>query len=132
MNRHLYLFQLVLIILLSSCAIQVPPSGGMKDATPPVLIASTPGNYSVDFDGNDIKLDFDEYIALNDITGQLIVSPLLKYPVESKIRKKSLILHIQDTLLANTTYTFNFGNGIVDNNEGNKLENFQFVFSTGP
>lgn len=121
----------IISILFESCAIQVPPDGGKKDMEPPHLLSSEPANYSNLFKGRDLKLDFDEFISLNEIGSQLIVSPLLKYPPELKIRKKSLLIHFQDTLLENTTYTINFGQGITDNNEGNKLENFQFVFSTG-
>lgn len=120
------------VLFLGSCAIQVPPGGGSKDLKPPQLISSEPANFSSLFRGNDIRLNFDEYISLNDISTQLIVSPLLKYPPEIKIRDKSLLIHIRDTLIENTTYTINFGQGISDNNEGNKLENFQYVFSTGP
>ena len=121
----------IISILFESCAIQVPPDGGKKDMEPPHLLSSEPANYSNLFKGSDIQLNFDEFISLNEIGSQLIVSPLLKYPPELKIRKKSLLIHFQDTLLENTTYTINFGQGITDNNEGNKLENFQFVFSTG-
>lgn len=117
--------------LLQACAIQVPPGGGEKDVLPPKLLSSEPENFSTLFKGNDIRLDFDEYIALNELSTQLIVSPLLKYPPEVQVRKKSLLIHIKDTLIENTTYTMNFGKSIMDNNEGNKLENFQFVFSTG-
>jgi uncharacterized protein (DUF2141 family) len=34
-------------------------------------------------------------------------------------------------LQPNTTYTFNFGNSVEDNNENNKLERFKYVISTG-
>src|SRR5690606_7773198 len=37
----------------------------------------------------------------------------------------------QEPLQENTTYNINFGNAIQDNNEGNKLPYFQYVFSTG-
>ena len=121
----------IISILFESCAIQVPPDGGKKDLEPPHLLSSEPANYSNLFKGHDLQLNFDEFISLNEIGSQLIVSPLLKYPPVLKIRKKSLLIHFQDTLLENTTYTMNFGQGIADNNEGNKLENFQFVFSTG-
>jgi hypothetical protein len=124
-------FLVLFTVLLSSCAIQVPPGGGDKDTTPPRLLSSEPANYSTGFRGKEIRLNFDEYIALKDIGSQLIVSPLLKSAPEVFIRKKSLILQLTDTLLGNTTYTINFGQGIVDNNEGNILDNFQFVFSTG-
>lgn len=118
-------------LLLNSCAIQVPPGGGEKDVIPPKLLKAEPPNFSTGFTGHDFKLDFDEYITLNDLGNQLIVSPLLKNAPEVHIRKKSLLVHISDTLLENTTYTINFGQGIADNNEGNKLNNFQYVFSTG-
>ncbi len=122
----------VLFLFLGSCAIQVAPGGGPKDINPPQLISSQPENFSNYFQGNNIRLNFDEFITLNDISSQLIVSPPLKYIPEIKIRDKSLLIHIRDTLIENTTYTINFGQGISDNNEGNKLENFQYVFSTGP
>lgn len=121
----------VIIIFLTSCAIQVAPGGGEKDVKPPELISSQPENFSTNFSGHDIVLNFDEYIALNDIGSQLIISPLLNNTPQIKIRKKSLLIHFNDTLLANTTYTLNFGLGIMDNNEGNKLQNFHYVFSTG-
>src|SRR5436190_1465351 len=126
-----YCFSL-LIIFLSSCAIQVPPEGGNKDTEPPHVLSSTPPANTTNFTGRDIRLNFDEYITLNEINSQLIVSPLLKHPVETKVRKRSVLVHFDDTLLANSIYTLNFGQGIVDYNEGNKLENYQYVFSTGP
>ena len=124
-------FLLSCILLLNSCAIQVPPGGGLKDVIPPKLLSTEPKNYSTDFHGKDIRLDFDEYVTTAELSDQLIVSPLLRYSPELKIKKKSLFIHLQDTLLENTTYTMNFGKGISDYNEGNKFENFQFVFSTG-
>ena len=129
LNRIFYFY--LLLITFWSCAIQVPPSGGVQDLEPPKLISSEPANFSILFSSHDIQLNFNEFISLNDFGSQLIVSPLLKYSPEVKIRNKSLLIHILDTLLENTTYTMNFGQGITDNNEGNKLENFQFVFSTG-
>ncbi len=125
-------FLFFVVVILSSCAIKVPPDGGPQDLSAPRLVSSKPENYSTSFSGHDIQLDFDEFISINNISSQLIISPLLKNQPETKIRKKSLLVHIEDTLLENTTYTINFGEGVADNNEGNKLANFQFVFSTGP
>jgi hypothetical protein len=44
---------------------------------------------------------------------------------------KSISIKIKDTLQANTTYSFNFGQSIADNNEGNPINQFKYVFSTG-
>jgi len=118
-------------VFLFSCANQVAPTGGAKDVTPPKTLKLIPQNYSTNFKGHDIIINFDEYVQLKDISTQLIVSPPLKYPVKTKIRKKSLMIHLEDTLQQNATYTMNFGNAISDIHEGNVLENFQYVFSTG-
>lgn len=124
-------FVIVFVLIFSSCAIQVPPAGGTKDSTPPKVLKTTPENLSINVYPKDIAITFDEFIALKDVSTQLVVSPLLKYPPTSKIRKKTLFVHISDTLKDNTTYTLNFGNAITDLNEGNILDNYQYVFSTG-
>jgi hypothetical protein len=122
---------IILFAFLYSCANQVAPQGGEKDTKPPKILKAIPENYSTNFSANKIQLTFDEYIQLKDVTSQLIVSPPLAQVPEAKIKQKTLIITMDDTLKPNTTYTMNFGNSILDNNEGNPLENFQFVFSTG-
>ena len=77
-------FLLSCILLLNSCAIQVPPGGGLKDVIPPKLLSTEPKNYSTDFHGKDIRLDFDEYVTTAELSDQLIVSPLLRYSPEGE------------------------------------------------
>ena len=122
---------LSVLLCLFSCAIQVAPGGGDKDVKPPVIEKMIPENYSTGFNGHDFSIRFDEFIQLKDIQTQLIVSPPLANQPETKVRKKTLFVHFDDTLREHSTYTFNFGNAILDNNEGNVLENFQYVVSTG-
>ena len=131
MGSRLLIFFFALMLLASSCAIQVAPSGGAKDTIPPVVKKFDPENYSTNFHGQDIRIVFDEYMELKDLSTQLIVSPPLKYNPDATLRKKTIEIHLEDTLLPNTTYTMNFGNAIADLREGNALENFQYVFSTG-
>jgi len=121
----------VAFALLAACANQVAPLGGEKDTKPPKVLHTQPENFSTDFHSKKIEITFDEYVQLKDLSSQLIVSPPLKKIPEIKIKKKSLVIEIDDTLRTNTTYTMNFGNAILDNNEGNPLENYQYVFSTG-
>lgn len=117
-----------------SCAKRGSITGGLKDTIPPVLISSTPKNYSTNFTGNEITLVFDEYIKLKNTNKQLIISPPMKNePLITPTNvSKFITLHIRDTLQPNTTYSFNFGQSIADNNEGNSLNQFKYVFSTGP
>lgn len=121
-----------LLALLWACAQVVAPTGGERDMIPPVVLSLEPENQSLNFSSNKFTLEFDEYVVLRNLKEQLLVSPPLKYNLETKIKGKQLIFTIKDTLKENTTYVFNFGKSIVDLNEGNPLPNFQYVFSTGP
>lgn len=122
----------VLINTTTGCANIIPPTGGPRDSLPPVLISAVPKDSAVNFTGNRINLEFDEYIQLdNNLNDQLIVSPNPeKTPViEGKLRIVSI--RLKDSLKPNTTYSINFGNAIKDVNENNPYKNFTYVFSTG-
>ena len=114
-----------------SCAQVGSPSGGPRDEDPPQLLESDPPNYSIRFEAKKILITFDEYIVLDNVNQELIVSPPMEEQPEVKLRKKTLIIEFEEELKENTTYTFNFGNAIKDLHEGNKLQNFEYVFSTG-
>lgn len=121
--------------ILSNCARRGSPSGGPKDIDVPINIKTVPAFKSVNFKNNKIEIYFDEYIKLEDIRKNLIISPPLKYPADILplgLPSKKITIKLKDTLIENTTYTFNFGESLVDNNEGNILQNFKYIFSTGP
>ncbi len=129
-----FLFLLILYSTFLGCARRANPTGGPKDSIPPILIKAIPNIETINFDETKIKLYFDEYIKLKDVKKKLVISPPQKYdPIISPVGTASKFISIQilDTLDANTTYAFNFGNSIVDNNEENELGNFKYVFSTG-
>ena len=130
-NFKYILFLLVLLLL--SCAKRGFITGGLKDTIAPVLKMSFPKNFSHNFNAHEIKLTFDEYIKLKDLRKQLIISPPMKNEplILPTNVSKYLSIKINDTLQPNTTYSFNFGQSIVDNNEGNPLNQFKYVFSTG-
>ena len=128
------LLLVTLSIFISNCAKIGRPTGGKKDSIAPILVSATPNQKSINFKAKKIKISFDEYIKLKDVTKQLVISPPQKYaPIITPLGTASKFIKIEilDTLDANTTYAFNFGNSIVDNNEENELGNFKYVFSTG-
>ena len=127
-------FLLFLALALYQCARRGSPSGGPKDTEPPVLLKAEPENLSTNFKSNKIRLYFDEYIKLQDVQNKLIVSPPFKYPPVISPQggaSKYVEILIKDTLRENTTYTLNFGESIVDNNENNPYPFLTYVFSTG-
>lgn len=134
-KRILGLFFFSLMVLaLWQCAKRGTPTGGPKDLDPPVLLRSEPENLSTNFKAKTIRLYFDELIKLEDVQNQLVVSPPFKHAAEitpQGIPSRYIEITIKDTLRENTTYTINFGQSIVDNNEGNPNPFLSYVFSTG-
>ena len=131
-NNLKYTFFLLLLITVG-CAKRGSITGGLKDTIAPVLKVSFPENFSKNFKGNEIKLVFDENIKLKNLNKQLIISPPMKYEpsILPTTPSKTITIKIKDTLQPNTTYSFNFGQSIADNNEGNPFNQFKYVFSTG-
>ncbi|TVR77851.1 MAG: hypothetical protein EA412_09970 [Chitinophagaceae bacterium] len=121
----------VMLIGLNSCANIVTPPGGPIDKDPPEVLEESPPNNSTNINPKEIRIRFDEFVELNNPQQQIIISPLLKNNPEYRIRGRNLVILIDDTLREETTYVINFGAAIRDITEGNVLENYKFVFSTG-
>jgi uncharacterized protein (DUF2141 family) len=111
----------------------VAPGGGKKDTTAPVILKYSPDSATLNFTAKTIEINFDEYIQLKDLNNQLIISPLLSKTPDIDVKGKTLIVEFDkdEVLKSNTTYCISFGNAVTDVNEGNPVENFQYIFSTG-
>jgi len=118
-------------VLQFGCANIVAPTGGPKDETPPVVVKSIPPNYSTHFRGQEIRVFFDEFVAITNVSNNFLSSPPLQEVPDIRLRGKSMIMSLKDTLLENVTYVFYFGESIADITEGNVIPNFQIVVSTG-
>ncbi|MDF9830501.1 Ig-like domain-containing protein [Parabacteroides sp. PF5-6] len=122
---------LFFVLLIYSCASIGNPNGGPYDEAPPKYITSTPVPNKTNHQGKKIEILFDELIQLEKPSENVIITPpQMQTPIIRAIGKK-VTVELQDTLQENTTYTIDFTNSIVDNNEKNVLENFTFAFSTG-
>ena len=123
---------IIILILIAGCAKISAPSGGPRDREPPVLVKSVPVNGAKNFKGDEVSITFNEYIDLDKITEKFMVSPPMKKKPKVIKRGKSIIVQFEEAFHDSTTYTLNFQDAIRDLNEGNILDNYQFVFSTGP
>ena len=131
-KKSIYLFFLLIaLITFNRCANPVSPTGGPKDTQPPEVLKCYPPNFSPFFHGEEIKIEFDEFVELETGNNQIIISPPWLPNTDYKLRGKSIVIKLDDTLHTNTTYSFNFGNTISDITEKNVLQNFTYVFSTG-
>ncbi len=122
---------LAMVFVITQCANPVTPQGGPKDEIPPTILDMDPPNYSSAFDQEKLIIHFDEYVRLQGLTNQLMISPPLRKEPRIRTKGKSVVIEIDEQLRDSTTYTFFFGDAIVDITEANALKNFEYVFSTG-
>ncbi len=132
MSRISLLIAVVIIgLLLRSCAQMKPPTGGPKDEDPPELIATAPLNFSTHFSSSRIIMEFDEFVQIRNLKAQMVINPTMKERPDVRLKGKKVIIDLKSPLNPETTYVINFGDAIVDLNEGNKASGLQYVFSTG-
>ncbi|MCF8352627.1 MAG: Ig-like domain-containing protein [Bacteroidales bacterium] len=119
------------MLMCAGCAQQGAPTGGPVDEEPPVVLKTSPQNYSTNFEGGKISITFDEYLDMANFTQELVVSPPMEEKPVIKLKNKTLLIEFEEKLKEDVTYTFNFGEGIKDLNEKNVLLNYEYVFATG-
>ncbi len=115
----------------SSCANIIPPGGGPRDSLPPRLVMTVPKDSAVNVTSKNITLTFDEYVTLQNAQENLIISPTVEHTPLVDYKLRNVTIKLKDSLEANTTYSFNFGDAIRDVNESNIAQNLTYVFSTG-
>lgn len=119
------------LILLYACANIATPTGGLYDVDPPEVVNASPDFNTLNNSKKKIEILFNENVKIEKPMDKVIIAPpQKKFPV-IKAQGRKVIVELEDELLPNTTYTIDFTDAIVDNNEGNALENFSYSFSTG-
>ena len=121
----------MLVIIGYSCASMGTPDGGPYDEMPPKFVRSTPSLRAVNVKNQKFELEFDEFIKLEKASEKVIISPPQLEQPEIKVVGKKVVGELFDTLKEATTYTIDFSDAIVDNNEGNPMGHFTYSFSTG-
>jgi len=133
--KDLIMSILLIHILWTGCAVPSPPSGGDLDKTPPTLFESeSTANYQLNSEQRRVELVFDEYITVQNISSELVVSPPLRYGPKLRAAGKKAIFEFdeREELADSTTYVIQFGESIVDFREGNAFPGYKHIFSTGP
>ena len=120
-----------MIVLMAACASLGTPDGGPYDETPPQVVMASPANQATNSDKKKINILFNEYIKIENASEKVIVSPPQTEMPNVRADGKKIKIELFDTLRPNTTYTIDFADAIVDNNEGNPMGNFTYSFSTG-
>lgn len=119
------------LLLMAACASIGAPDGGIFDEIPPRVVSSSPADRSVGISSRKMQIHFNEYIKLENANEKVIVSPPQLEPANIRASGKSVRITLYDSLQENTTYTIDFSDAIVDNNEGNPMGHYTYSFSTG-
>ncbi len=126
-----FILSILLVGVLAGCASMGTPDGGPYDEEPPVFLGGYPAMNALNVTEKKITIDFDENIRLENAFERVIISPPQQEQPKIRYSGKRVIVELEDSLIPNVTYSIDFNDAIVDNNEGNPLENFAYVFSTG-
>lgn len=130
-KKHKLPALLLTMIVAYSCASMGTPDGGPYDEEPPKFVKSSPKPYAVNNKEKKITIEFDEFIKLEKTSEKVVISPPQLEQPEIKASGRKVLVNLVDSLKPHTTYTIDFSDAIVDNNEGNPLGNYSFSFSTG-
>lgn len=125
------LFLLTISIYIYSCANQGTPTGGPRDTIPPLLIESNPPNKTINYKHKEFHFVFNERINADKLKSLLLITPHIENKFNVKVRKNEFTLTFEEEFQDSTTFTLNFGEGVVDVTEKNPVENFSLAFSTG-
>ncbi len=127
-----YLTLIVCIVFCLGCGNVVPPDGGEKDLTPPVLLSILPADSQLNVKPRKIVLKFNKYMEIKDLESQMKITPLMRYAPTVTVFGKRIEIALSDTLMRpNTTYKLMLGNALTDNREATPYPNFEYLFATG-
>ena len=131
-QRFKNLFLLLIALLFSTCANQLPPGGGEIDTIPPEIIEITPANGTTNYNENYFEIGFSEYVDKRSVQDAIFISPAIEGEKEYDWSGKYLRVYFPAKLRENTTYVITIGTDVVDYNNKNRMaQAYTFTFSTG-
>lgn len=120
------------LFFFTACATIVSPTGGEKDTRAPLVIKRSPADSALQMRGGQWRIDFNEFIKLQDAQREVRITPLLPQQPKITAHKNRLSIDIPDSLIqANTTYRIDFGQAVRDIHESNPAKDLHLTFSSG-
>ena len=121
-----------ILLLFFACARIGSPDGGPYDETPPKVVHTSP-KFGATNEKNvkRITIEFDEIVKVDNPSERVVISPPQIQQPEIEANGRRITVTLLDSLKLDMTYTIDFADAIVDNNEGNPYGDYAFTFSTG-
>ena len=125
------LVSIIVLNFIGSCAVIKPPSGGPKDITPPLLVYAEPPSGTLQYKGEQIRLEFSEYIDESSIEKGIRVFPNIEDEILINTRGANLTVDFPDNLEKDKTYVINLSRNIKDEHGVEMAEAIFLAYSTG-
>ena len=125
------LVSIIILLFIGSCAVIKPPSGGPKDTTPPLLVYAEPSSGTLQYKGEQIRLEFSEYMDESSIEKGIRVFPNVEGEISINTRGTNLTVDFPDNLEENKTYVINLSRDIKDEHGVEMAEAIFLAYSTG-
>ena len=127
-----FLMIAAILLLFLACARIGSPDGGPYDETPPKVLHTSP-KFGAANEKNvkRVTIEFDEIVKIENPSEKVVISPPQIQQPEIEAIGRRITVTLLDSLKPNMTYTIDFADAIVDNNEGNPYGDYAFTFSTG-
>lgn len=129
--KYIHLLAAIIALLTTACARPGTPDGGPFDEEPPRVVGAVPAEGAVGANPKTIEIQFNEFVKLDNATEKVVISPPQLNMPEISAEGRKIKVKLIDSLKENTTYSIDFGDAILDNNEGNPLGRYTYTFSTG-
>jgi len=121
----------LLLLLVFSCAVPVPPSGGPEDKIPPRIVSTVPADGSTGVDiTSSIILRFSEKMSKAKLERLVVAYPRIRVG-KVKWKNNSLRIEPADPLVPDTTYFIAVRPDFRDEHKVRAASGYEFGFSTG-
>ena len=125
------LVYVIVLLFIGSCAVIKPPSGGPKDITPPLLVYAEPPSGTLQYKGEQIRIEFSEYMDESSIEKGIRVFPNVEGEILINTRGTNLTVDFPDNLEEDQTYVINLSRNIKDEHGIEMAEAIFLAYSTG-
>ncbi len=130
--KKIRIILIILVSLISGCALQLPPEGGDIDLIPPEIVSTFPESGTVNYSKKFFEIEFSEYVDKRSFREALFISPTIDGEMIVDWSGKSVEVYFPNGFKENTTYVITIGSDVVDINNKNRMANaFNLYFSTG-
>jgi hypothetical protein len=123
-----------MLAICSGCANQQPPGGGEEDKIPAKVRIISPKPNSIQFRGNSLIFEFDEYVDRRSFQDAFRISPQVKGDLEFEWGAKDVEVKFPTDLYKidpNKTFVVNISTGLKDIRGNSIAQAVNFAFSTG-